>query len=169
MLKDSDNLIAEAIFKKIAQSKSHTSGSWENGQKIILDYIQTINPTIEEEQIFDGSGLSRYNKISAKQLNDITTYALKHKLFSQDVIKSLPISGKDGTLEKFKSKDKDIKITAKTGSMSGVMTLSGIIETNKYQNPISFTIMANGPSLERKQWLDYFDDIIIKTINDIRY
>ena len=49
------------------------------------------------------------------------------------------------------------------------MTLSGIIETNKYQNPISFTIMANGPSLERKQWLDYFDDIIIKTINDIRY
>jgi D-alanyl-D-alanine carboxypeptidase/D-alanyl-D-alanine-endopeptidase (penicillin-binding protein 4) len=56
---------------------------------------------------------------------------------------SLPVAGRDGTLtNRFKGTAAEGNVRAKTGSMTGVRTLSGYLTTSAGE-PIVFAILAN--------------------------
>ena len=98
-----------------------------------------------KEMIFkDGSGLSRLNLCSANALNDLLLYELERKLSKgkESFLKSLPISGKTGTLKYFGNESVfEEEFFGKSGSMGGVRCYSGYLRKSSQYYP--FTIMVN--------------------------
>ena len=98
-----------------------------------------------KEMIFkDGCGLSRLNLCSANAFNDLLLYELERKLSNgkESFFKSLPISGKTGTLKYFGNElIFEEEFFGKSGSMGGVRSYSGYLHKNSQYYP--FTIMVN--------------------------
>lgn len=144
MLKESDNTIADALFKTMGANYAHEAGSFANGNSAVREILaQAAQLNFPKTTLIDGAGSSRYNFLTPAQI-----VTLLQKIFSSsggsDFVASLAISGVDGTL---KDRLKDPltlgKIHAKTGSETAVTSLSGYLETNKKQTLI-FSIMING-------------------------
>ncbi|MCH7529341.1 MAG: D-alanyl-D-alanine carboxypeptidase, partial [Candidatus Marinimicrobia bacterium] len=87
----------------------------------------------------DGSGLSRYNKISPRGTVALLTAMQGDTSF----FRSLPIAGVDGTLEEtFVGSLAEGRVFAKTGSLWGVRALSGYLINTKGDRVV-FSILIN--------------------------
>lgn len=143
MLKKSDNIIAGALFKKIGQLYTRQPGSWENGSYAVGQILsKRANVNTSGMRILDGSGLSPDNLTTATQMMQVLDHAYHHYPTSYEFISALPIAGVDGTL---KSRMGNIarKVRAKTGTISGVVSLAGyVVSGNK--EPLAFVILING-------------------------
>lgn len=145
MLKDSDNLVADAIFKKIGELYSGTQGNWQNSRKAIHHILnQDADINFKHAMYIDGAGLSRYNLMSPHEMLKLLDFAYRNKTIYSILINALPIAGVDGTLQdRMKRFAKNQRIHAKTGSMTGVNSLAGYIQT-KHHGDVAFVIMVNG-------------------------
>lgn len=107
----------------------------------------------------DGSGVSHYNAITAKQ----TALLLKHineSKYGKEFISGLAEAGKTGTIKSYKcSKDGSMKLQAKTGSMTRVRSLAGII-TNTKGEKIAFCIILNNYEAKGPRVRTLMDDFI---------
>jgi serine-type D-Ala-D-Ala carboxypeptidase/endopeptidase (penicillin-binding protein 4) len=145
MLKDSDNSIADAIFKTIGSIYTHDQGSFTNGNKAVREILfTTMQLDIPKTTIIDGSGVSRYNFLTPQQI-----VTLLQKIYSSPMAKNflpaLAISGTDGTLKDRMKEPLTLgKIYAKTGSETAVSSLSGYLETTNTKRILIFSIMING-------------------------
>jgi D-alanyl-D-alanine carboxypeptidase/D-alanyl-D-alanine-endopeptidase (penicillin-binding protein 4) len=74
----------------------------------------------------NGSGLSRQERISAQGLARLLQVAWRSPLMSE-LMSSLPITGVDGTLKRFKSKAVG-SAHLKTGSLNNVIARAGYVE-----------------------------------------
>ncbi|AAT42600.1 D-alanyl-D-alanine carboxypeptidase [Picrophilus oshimae] len=128
MLYVSCNLAAEHISKYISYILTGTQGTWEKSCRIYSEFLNEKFPG-RRFHVSDGSGLSRKNLIS--------TYILA-SLINRDLADLMPAPG-HGTLRNRLLNLHDIKITAKTGSLDGVSSLSGYI----YDHDVSFSIIVN--------------------------
>lgn len=142
MLKDSDNLIADAIYKKLGHSFFQKSATWQNSARAITHILTPkTGVPFKKMKMVDGSGLSRYNLVSAKQLVTILQYTYFAKNISSVFVNALAIAGVDGTLKDRMPNLKN-RVLAKTGKMSSVATLAGYVKT-KTQGTVAFAIMLN--------------------------
>jgi D-alanyl-D-alanine carboxypeptidase/D-alanyl-D-alanine-endopeptidase (penicillin-binding protein 4) len=142
MMKKSDNLIADAIYKKLGYSFFHKAGTWQNGEKAIVNILAPkTNIVFKKMRIVDGSGLSRYNLVSPAQLVAVLRFAYYDKNISRPFINSLSIAGTDGTLQ-YKMLDLRGRVYAKTGNMEGISSLVGYIKTVSQGN-LAFAITFN--------------------------
>ena len=65
MLKESDNTIANSLFKAIGFLYYHDKGSWQNGNNAVHDIlVKSINLDIPRTTLIDGAGGSRYNYVT---------------------------------------------------------------------------------------------------------
>lgn len=144
MMKVSDNIIAEALFKKLAQQYYHRSGTWNNGAKAIKSIIyDQLHVNISRSVIVGGSGLSHYNEASPRQFVNVLTAAYHDKKINHYFMKSLPLSGMDGTLHhRMRSTSVRGKVSAKTGSLRGASALSGYVHT-RHHGVYVFSIIVN--------------------------
>ena len=93
--------------------------------------------------IRDGSGLSRYDFLTAQALVTILTHVYKDSKLYEPFAASLPTPGTDGTLaNRLKGTAVENRLRAKTGSMSQVRALSGYVTTSD-DEPLVFSIIAN--------------------------
>jgi serine-type D-Ala-D-Ala carboxypeptidase/endopeptidase (penicillin-binding protein 4) len=144
MLKESDNTIANSLFKILGLLYSKQIGNWQNGKNALYDILnKTIQLDASKITLIDGAGASRYNYVTPQQI-----VMLLHKIYlSGDAsvfFSALPISGIDGTLKnRMNSPELLGKIHAKTGTETAVTSLSGYIETRKKQT-LAFSILING-------------------------
>lgn len=145
MLKDSDNLTTNAVFKKIGQTYYQKAGSWQNSLralKRLLGPVTGIN--FKNNLLADGAGLSRYNLITPAQELKLLDYAYKNKTIWPVFYNALPIAGRDGTLKwRMRNLRHHGRVHAKTGSMTGVSSLAGYINS-KSRGKLAFVIMVNG-------------------------
>lgn len=147
MLKQSDNMIAESLYKKVGQIYHHSIGSWENGRTAVLNILANNNIILDDKQLKDGSGLSRYNTLTPNQVIELLK-TIKHdqKIFPI-LFASLPIAGVDGTLAWLKGLPG--KIHAKTGSINNAYNLAGYFSDKN--NDYAFVIMTTGLLADIKQ------------------
>ena len=86
----------------------------------------------------DGSGLSRYDYVTA----DAIVLILKH-VWNDDTLRgpfvaALPVGGHDGTLEHAHAQhDARRRVQAKTGTISNMRSLSGFVETKSGERSCS--------------------------------
>ncbi len=144
MMKNSDNQIAEALFKKIAQNNSRLPGNWKVGTKIITDLMHRELKTGEGSfQIADGSGMSRKDLLSASTIITLLHTAYRDGSIKDDFIATFPTSGLEGTVaERFKD-EHNFKILAKSGSADNTSSLSGYA-FNDTGKAYAFSIIFNG-------------------------
>jgi D-alanyl-D-alanine carboxypeptidase/D-alanyl-D-alanine-endopeptidase (penicillin-binding protein 4) len=144
MLKKSDNQIADSLFKKIAYYYYGTSATWQNGSRAIVAILNSrAHVNLGQVKIVDGSGLSRYNLITPKQMLQVLAAVYQDPKINDVFYNALPISGVDGTLH-WRMSDTVTrgKVHAKTGTMTGISNLAGYVQTvsNKH---LAFVIMFN--------------------------
>ena len=143
MLKKSDNVIAGALFKKIGQLYTRRPGSWENGSLAVSQILSKYaGVNTSGLRVLDGSGLSSDNLTTPSQLMQVLDYAFHRPNISNDFITALPIAGVDGTL-KHRMGNIARKVRAKTGTISGVISLAGYVTTADKET-LAFVIMING-------------------------
>lgn len=143
MLKRSDNIIANALFKKVGYAYNHKQSTWENsGQAMQAILSQQVGIKFADHAFIDGAGLSRYNHITPAQITAILQRAYQQYATIPAAIQGLPIAGVDGTLAGRMSQVAR-KVWAKTGSEISVCSLSGYIFTHSNQT-LSFSILING-------------------------
>jgi D-alanyl-D-alanine carboxypeptidase/D-alanyl-D-alanine-endopeptidase (penicillin-binding protein 4) len=143
MLKKSDNVIAGALFKKLGQLYTRHPGSWENGSLAVSQILSRhAGLNTSGLRILDGSGLSSYNLATPAQMMQVLDYAYHHPSSGDAFIAALPIAGVDGTL-KHRMGNIARKVRAKTGTISGVVSLAGYVVTAD-KEVLAFVIMING-------------------------
>jgi len=150
MLKESDNLIAESLFKKTGQMTFNEPGSWQNGHDAISYILTKEKLPFSDSQLQDGSGLSRYNLMSAKQIIYLLKQINNSKKHRETITKGLPLAGIDGTLAWVNSPALIGQVHAKTGSMTGVYNMAGFFST--LTSDYAFVILINGTPQKNKSY-----------------
>jgi D-alanyl-D-alanine carboxypeptidase/D-alanyl-D-alanine-endopeptidase (penicillin-binding protein 4) len=143
--KDSMNLYADAICKRIGATATATTGSWENGNAAIAAFLQGIGIKSDEFTLDDGCGLSKENYISPNAIARVLAHAFAGPN-REAFLNSLSVAGSDGTLDKrFRDSDLRGRVFGKSGYVSGVSSLSGYVKA-KDGNWYAFAILLNGVS-----------------------
>ena len=130
------NFSAEILQKYMGHNFTGKKGSWRNGTKAILNFLNKLNLDTEGITIADGSGLSRMNLLKTDLLASLV-HAIRENEDSE-FLKLLPSPGA-GTLQKRLSDLSNLSIHAKTGSIGYCASLTGYMEKSE----ISFSIIIN--------------------------
>jgi D-alanyl-D-alanine carboxypeptidase/D-alanyl-D-alanine-endopeptidase (penicillin-binding protein 4) len=144
LLKKSDNLYADVLFKKIGEYYGHAPGSWQNGLQAEAPVLsRKVGINLNHIRLIDGAGLSQYNLATPYDISQMLNYIQHNPTLRETLIPALPIAGVDGTLRfRMPKLARGELVHAKTGSMTGVSTLAGFVKT-KHHGTLSFVIMIN--------------------------
>ncbi len=145
MMKDSDNRMAESLFWQLSAMYGGKFGDISNAKEQIASVMEKAGiPRNSGYRIADGSGLSLYNYVTPQMLNALLVYAWFQQDIRAHLMPSLPIAGMDGTLKnRMQGTMACNNIFAKTGSVTGVSTLSGYANGGN-GHVLSFCIMNQG-------------------------
>jgi D-alanyl-D-alanine carboxypeptidase len=146
MNKNSDNYLAENLFKINGANFKYDSNLAKSAKKIFDSLTKPLNEAQENIIVNDGSGLSRRNRVSSQVIVNLLRTSMKKDYFPV-LLNSLPIGGIDGTLEKrFKNSDGENAIFAKTGTHRDASALAGYVRDNDGKIYV-FAFIFNGGSV----------------------
>lgn len=158
MLKESDNLNAEALIIQLGKLHKDKYISTEDGLQKVEELLKSIHEDPNQYRIVDGSGLSPYNLISPQLLVHLLRYAYQHPDIYQVLYSTLPIAGIDGTLAYRMKNTKAYNNTkAKTGTISAISALAGYT-TNSKGEILAFAIL-NQNILKQSQARSFQDAV----------
>ncbi len=131
--KRSDNFLAECLFKTIGASKGQKYNNSFYATRTVLEFITRHNLYDKGVSIVDGSGISRFNEVTVKTLSDLLTGMYNKPRFFEIYKNSLSIAGVEGTLRRRLDDELKNKFWGKTGTLDGVTSISGYLETKKQE------------------------------------
>ena len=140
--KDSVNVYAESLCKRLGHETTGQPGSWANGTAALGEFLKSLGVPEAEFKLDDGCGLSKQNAISAAAVNRILTHSFHgpHRELFRD---SLAVAGVDGTMQdRFRGSDLKGRVFAKSGYVNNVRALSGYLQTRDGQW-YAFSILMN--------------------------
>jgi len=146
-MKVSQNLFGETLMQTVgamgAMAQSAPHHHTEAARKIYEEVLSSWGIPPSEHIIVDGSGLSRYNYITANLIVHILRAMARDPKNAATFEALLPIAGKDGTLRnRMKGTKAEGNVHAKTGTLAAVRSLSGYLRTADGER-IGFSIIAN--------------------------
>jgi D-alanyl-D-alanine carboxypeptidase/D-alanyl-D-alanine-endopeptidase (penicillin-binding protein 4) len=110
----------------------------------------------------DGSGLSRYNYLTADLLVTVLARMGRDTRMRGPFESSLPVAGRDGTLAgRMRGTSAEGNARAKTGAMSNVRTLAGYV-TARSGEIIVFAILANNFEPPAETALRTIDALVVR-------
>lgn len=139
ILKNSNNMSAETLFKMAGAKWSGEQGNIENSLDMVNNYLKKINIDSQDIKIVDGSGVSKNNIVTADFMTNFLVYKSSQDDFEE--FKSfLPAPG-EGTLKNRMLYFKE-NLNAKTGTLSDTSAIVGYIKSRKGKI-YAFDIMIN--------------------------
>ncbi|MCB9850821.1 MAG: D-alanyl-D-alanine carboxypeptidase/D-alanyl-D-alanine-endopeptidase [Phycisphaerales bacterium] len=170
LMKVSDNDDAQALLRHLAY-ELHGSSSDSTGEDVVQAWLEDHGVDMTGSVFLEGAGLSHSNRVSALQGIGLTRTVLNSPE-GWYVTSALPIGGVDGTLSsRFASGPADGLVHAKTGTLTGVVTLNGYV-----QNPIDheryyFAFLMNDisgfTSTEGRDAIDSAVELLVGDINQL--
>lgn len=138
--KDSQNLHAQVLFRRIGDTAGTGSEEWS---------AHALNGLFERAGIpragfdfSDGSGMSTYNRVSPRAAVALLRW-IDRQPWAAAWYASLPVAGKDGTLRRrLIGTPLEGNLTAKTGTLNATNALSGTFRTNSGRR-FTFAFFAN--------------------------
>ena len=157
---ESVNLFAEHLLKHLAFQKTGL-GTTKDGCKFVVQFWKDKGLNMTGFFMNDGSGLSRFNAITASQMVSILSYMKTESAYSTDFYQSLAAVG-NGTLTVFT----DVSFTneclrAKSGSMTRVRCYAGYL-TSVSGRQLSFAIMLNNFSCSQKEATREIEEFLVE-------
>jgi len=136
------NLFAEHLLNHIGLKISGNSTP-EVAASNMLEFWESKGIDTQGMYLYDGSGLSRYNSFTPRQMVKILSYMKDSCNYFGDFYNSLPIGGQTGTLKNmFKDYKRASEIKAKSGTVNRAKAYSGYI-TSLSGREIIFSIIIN--------------------------
>ncbi|GAA2377994.1 D-alanyl-D-alanine carboxypeptidase/D-alanyl-D-alanine endopeptidase [Dactylosporangium salmoneum] len=147
MLQDSDNVLADELARQVALAKNQPA-SFEGASAAMKDVLEGLGLPVTGYGLVDGSGFSRNDRLSPALLTGILAMAARsdrsdlHTIFS-----GLPVAAYSGTLATRYLKANEGSsaaglVRAKTGTLTGVNSLSGIV-VDADGRTLAFAFMAD--------------------------
>lgn len=144
MMKDSDNLSAEAMFYQLAADGGNHPAEASHARTAIRRTIGKTGLDGREYKIADGSGLSLYNYVSAELEVLLLRYAYLNTDIYMHLLPALPVAGEDGTLKsRMRGTPAESNVRAKTGTLTGISSLAGYC-TAANGHQLCFAIINQG-------------------------
>ena len=161
LLVESNNLYAEALTAKIGLSEG--KGNLEAGVERIKEFYAKYCDSESQIHAFDGSGLSRFNAMSAAQFQHLIFYCNKNETLKKLVLSNLPVFGKSGTVKRM-GKDTPLEgnVAAKSGSMTGVLAYCGVFNAISGRQ-VGFSILVNNFESPAYKVRNSIEDLILET------
>lgn len=153
ILKNSNNMVAETVFKLAGGKYLSSMGSTESAIQMFNDYYKKLGVCTDNIKIVDGSGVSKNNLMTA---DFITEVLLKATLDDKIDLKNHMAVPGEGTLTDRMLYFKD-KLKAKTGTLTNISSIAGYL-TAKSGKTYAFCIMVNDPtskSADKKAFEEY--------------
>ncbi|MDH3744142.1 MAG: D-alanyl-D-alanine carboxypeptidase/D-alanyl-D-alanine-endopeptidase [Acidobacteriota bacterium] len=122
----SQNFYAESLLKTLGRQLC-AAGTWQAGREFLGEFLDRIGIGRGTYDLADGSGMSRNNRFTPRQLTQLLEYMYRHPL-GREFAETLPYSGLEShgrwrkrlAWEPYRG-----RVFAKTGSLRSVSTLSG--------------------------------------------
>lgn len=132
MLEYSNNFIANGLFLKLAEQGDHRPLSIPRAQRTFAAWVDNTFGW-HGYRVDDGAGLSRGNRLSARQLVEVVNAFAPY-------MDLLP--------------EHNARVRAKTGTLRGVSCYAGFVKRGKYWEPFSLLINQPVPYNFRRQVAD---------------
>lgn len=152
MMNASDNVMAESIGREVAAQLGRPQ-SFDGAAQAVLAQLRKAGVDTRGARLFDSSGLSVDDRLTALTLDEVITAATgDDQPALRPLVDLLPIAGGSGTLS---NRYLDTPagraaagwLRAKTGSLTGTNSLAGIV-TDARGRVLTFALMSNnaGPT-----------------------
>lgn len=151
MLSESESMVAEVLFRHVAIATGQPP-TWEGGQIAAKQALSTLGLDPGALQLFDGSGLSRADRVTPRFVADVLRIARvtePDRFAAIFVPGAMPVSGLTGTLTarygRYSTKPSKCArglVQAKTGTILRTIALSGLAWT-VFGGAEVFSIMVN--------------------------
>jgi len=142
--KISDNLSAELLLKVVAAERAGRPGTGEKGMQVIRRFLASAQVDTNALNLADGSGVSRYNLITPDEIVKLLMAMWRDFSVRNEFLATLPIAGVDGTLaNRMLGTPAAGILRAKTGSLSGVSSLSGYTTTAEGEEVVFSMMMQH--------------------------
>ena len=150
--KNSNNFLAECLFKTIGAIASGKQGNSFYSTQAILTFIEDNGIYSVGTSIVDGSGISRFDQITVGAIVGLLERMYFDIKNFDDYYNSLSIAGEDGTLNaRMYNTSAENNFRGKTGTLNGVSSLSGYFATAGGDDLIISIIFE----FERGRWNTY--------------
>ncbi|MFY1696515.1 D-alanyl-D-alanine carboxypeptidase/D-alanyl-D-alanine endopeptidase [Solwaraspora sp. WMMA2101] len=164
MLADSDNVVAEALARQVAIARGEPA-SYAGAAAAMDAVLADLGLPAEQSELFDGSGLSRTNRMSPRLLTELTVLAGSgSRPELAGIFAGLPVAAWSGTLQgRYRATAAPQRagagvVRAKTGSLSGVNSLAGTVTTADGRL-LAFAVLADAVPLYIDQAQEALDRI----------
>lgn len=145
-MKLSNNGHGEVLVKEMGQAVEG-EGSWEKGLSVMNHTLTEMGIDMNTMLLRDGSGMSHKTLVTANEVTNLL-YAIQTKSWYPEFLNSLPVAGVEerfvgGTL-RYRMKETAAvgNVKAKTGTLNGVTSLAGYVESKDGETLI-FTVIIN--------------------------
>ncbi len=161
ILNTSQNWFAEMLVKLLGR-RFGRAGSWEEGIRVEKRFlIDSVKADSTEFSLEDGSGLVASNFISPLTFAKLLRFIRGHPRFTAFAA-GLPQAGHTGSLRtRFVTTPLAGRVRAKTGSISGVNTLSGYVDLPSGEI-LTFSVEANHHAQQTKVILARIDSLVVE-------
>jgi serine-type D-Ala-D-Ala carboxypeptidase/endopeptidase (penicillin-binding protein 4) len=160
----SNNVYAEVLLKSIGRSHpqhlTRTDSTSALGIELSKQRLTELGVDPQAYYLRDGSGLSRHNLVAPMAF--IRVLAAMASLPEAQIYRdSLPIAGVSGSLRnRLKGTIAQGIVRAKTGSMSGIISLSGYVNSPTY-SPLVFSIILNQHDRSTSSMAKVIDEVVV--------
>lgn len=154
ILKRSNNMIAETVFKIAGGKYANETGSSTAAIDMFNDYYKKLGINTSNIKIVDGSGVSKNNLVTSDFMTDILVKTSKSKGFGE--FKNAMAKPGEGTLTDRMLYFKD-NLKAKTGTLTNISSITGYLTAKSGKN-YAFCIIINDPkskSADKKAFEEY--------------
>lgn len=134
---ESHNFTAEVLLRSAA-------GTWDLPEAARQEtlWLSRQGLPMEGVRIVDGSGLDRSNRLTSRFIAALLLRMNQHP-YARDFVASMAVAGRRGTLRNlYKGTSLDGNLFAKTGTLTGVRAISGVLQTSDGVRFVS--AIANG-------------------------
>jgi serine-type D-Ala-D-Ala carboxypeptidase/endopeptidase (penicillin-binding protein 4) len=159
---NSNNLYAEALLRALAGGKPRekTKTSADVGLEVVKASLTQLGVDPANYILVDGSGLSRRNLVTPEAFVQ-TLQGIARTPAAYLYRASLPLAGKSGTLKgRFQNTSAEGIVQAKTGTLTGVVSLSGYINAPKFE-PLVFSIIVNQSDQPATAVRQVIDEVVV--------
>ncbi|MBL1176198.1 D-alanyl-D-alanine carboxypeptidase/D-alanyl-D-alanine endopeptidase [Pantanalinema sp. GBBB05] len=141
--RESNNTYAEALLKTVGRIQSPINqDATAAGVAAIKAVLTPLGVNPNRYNMVDGSGLAARNRASAEAFVQ-TLQAMAQSPYATVFQASLPVAGVSGTLKnRFRNTPVQGRLQAKTGTIGGVVSLSGYLTPPNY-SPVVLSIIGN--------------------------
>lgn len=155
MMRNSDNVYAEAIGREVALARGTT-----DAPQAVLDTLAEHGLDLSGTELADCSGLSDTNRIAPALLDTVLMQAATEAPL-RDLLDTLPVAAGEGTLE---TRYEDLPgrgwVRAKTGTLDETSALAGTV-TSEAGNVYTFAFISNDSSiLEARRGMDELASVL---------